>query len=98
MNFADCGLSFLIFAPLAGAAAMLVLPRQMGKALAVLVSLAVLAAASWMGWEYKKNPGPTLEATFQARIAELQKADPKDTAAKAEIVELQTAVKSEQAK
>jgi NADH-quinone oxidoreductase subunit M len=101
------GLSLTIFLPVAGAIALMLLPRQMGKAFAVVISLAVLVVASMLAWDYQKDPTlKSVEQVFGERIAQLEKADSQDPTVKdmspalraAEVRELREALKIEQAK
>ncbi len=105
MSFLDgYGLTSLIALPLAGAAALVALPRQVGKMAALLVSLVAFAIASSMAWDYAVDQQPgqqkmeTLAKRFEARIADLEKTAAADPAAHAEVKELREALKIEQAK
>ncbi len=74
-------LSIATFLPLAGAAVLLfVRSRELAKLLALLVSIAVLAVTSWIGWEYKANPTayPTVAEVFRKRVDDILRALPID--------------------
>jgi NADH-quinone oxidoreductase subunit M len=91
------GLSTLIFLPIAGAVAALLLPRGAARALALAVSLATLALASVLAWSYpREGSSPTAAEVFSARVAEIERARTADPEAKAEARELRAALANPQ--
>jgi NADH-quinone oxidoreductase subunit M len=67
------GLTLATFIPLAGAALLLLVKsRELAKLVALLCALVVLGITSWLGYEYRANPGahPTAATVLKQRADE----------------------------